>query len=101
MKRSENLHFMKCANTFCGMYHLVKADGKLTIDAMLCTKCRELKTKSHCIQCISCGAIVDFIPLSENEMPATLYVKQCMDCGGTLEDELKILDGYNPEFLVS
>jgi hypothetical protein len=58
---------------------------------MLCERCLSKKEKEHVVQCLTCKVILDFIPLLANETPGVLYVEKCSLCGGTFDDEVKII----------
>ncbi len=91
MSCTEQLHFMQCINENCKVFHLVRASQLDNPDLMLCERCRGKRKKEHVVQCLNCKVILDFIPLLANESPNILYVEKCSLCGGTLEDEVKII----------
>ncbi|MCX8009524.1 MAG: hypothetical protein N3A61_00080 [Ignavibacteria bacterium] len=56
--------------------------------------------KSHTVQCLNCKAILDFIPLIANEPPSNLYVEKCTLCGGTFDDEIRLITHPSRELYI-
>ncbi len=91
MDFTDKLHFTQCINENCKLFHFIRASQIDNSDSMLCERCLCKKEKEHVVQCLACKVILDFIPLLANETPNVLYVEKCSLCGGTFEDEVKII----------
>lgn len=89
---------MPCLNENCNHYHLVSSEEIETfkndnnyIDVLLCDECKSRKKIFHILQCMSCKTVLDFLPILDDEVPQVIYVEKCMKCGGSIEDEVKII----------
>jgi len=89
---------MPCLNENCNHYHLVSSEeleifqkDNNYVDVLLCDECKSRKETFHILQCLSCKTIIDFLPILDDEIPQVIYVEKCMSCGGSIEDELKII----------
>lgn len=89
---------MPCLNKNCNHYHLVSSEEIETfkndnnyIDVLLCDECKSRKKIFHILQCMSCKTVLDFLPILDDEVPQVIYVEKCMKCGGSIEDEVKII----------
>lgn len=93
---------MPCLNENCNHYHLVSSEEIETfkndnnyIDVLLCDECKSRKKIFHILQCMSCKTVLDFLPILDDEVPQVIYVEKCMKCGGSIEDEVKIIDVFH------
>lgn len=100
-------HFVQCLNENCNAYHLVSQEDlhyieedKVSIESLLCEKCRMRFHTDHVVQCISCKTILEFLPVLEDESPRILYVEKCSHCGGTIDDEIKIVGSIFKELYI-
>ncbi|GEM_PF-5921197 len=62
-----------------------------SIDWLLCDRCKVRKEIEHVIQCLGCKTVLDFLPAINGETPGIFYVEKCSHCGGTIEDEIRIV----------
>lgn len=99
---------MPCFNENCVSYHLVSLEeleafqqDNNFIDVLLCDECRSRKNHFHTLQCLSCRTILDFIPTIDDEIPSIVYLEKCLSCGGTIEDEIKIINAVFKHLYVS
>lgn len=107
MEHKSDKHFMPCLNENCNRYHLVSYEELETfqednnyIDLLLCDECKSRKDTLHILQCINCKTILDFLPALEDEIPQVIYVEKCMNCGGSIDDEIKIISNLHKHLFV-
>jgi uncharacterized protein YlaI len=107
LEHKSEKHFMPCMNEHCHNYHLV-SDEELEafqndnnyVDLFLCDECKSRKDRYHILQCMSCKTILDFLPIIEDEIPQIIYVEKCMSCGGSVEDEIKIIGDLHKHIFI-
>ncbi|NPV11665.1 MAG: hypothetical protein HPY57_07745 [Ignavibacteria bacterium] len=107
MEQKSDKHFMPCLNENCNNYHLV-SDEELEIfkkdnnyiDLLLCDDCKSRRNVFHILQCLSCKTILDFLPTLDDETPQVIYVEKCMNCGGSIEDEIKIISNLHKHLFI-
>jgi hypothetical protein len=107
LESDKNYHFMPCLNEACHTYHLVSQSdikeieaGLNSIEVLLCDDCKSRQDRFHILQCLSCKTIIDFIPVLPGETASVVYVEKCLECGGTIEDEIEFVESLNKHLFI-